>query len=145
MKAIPMILAAVLANLALCDAANADVGQCHVMCYCGLDGQLDAPQQKELGGKIMKAHMSSGQSDFHIVFVCLISRMPEQPDALYRIEDTALGAGEYPVHGYRLTAPSVQGMRYAVAEVEAAFKNSRVHQLKNGFRTKSPKTPLYKE
>ena len=129
----------------LCDVAKADVGQCYVMCICGIDGQLNAEQQREVGRRIMKAHEASGQSDSHIVFICLISRNRDDKGVLYRISETAVGAGDYPMGGYWITAPDFNGVRHAVAEVEMAFKQSRIHQLRPGARDEAVDVPIYKE
>lgn len=145
MKRLAPFVMSIVSCLAPGNSVLADVGQCYVMCVCGIEGQLDARQQHEVGTRIMEAHMASGQSDGHIVFVCLISTNSTDGEMLYSIETTAVGDGDYPVHGYQITAPNFEGTRHAVAEIEAASAHSRIHQLQEGVRTEVLERPLYEE
>ena len=139
----PSIIPAVCAILMMCEDIKADVGQCWVMFVFSVEDQLNAEQLQEVGRSIMRAHEKSRQSDGHILFICLISRNRQEREILYRIDKTAMGTGIDPVHGYRITASNFLGIQHAVAEVEAAFRQGRIYQVKSGARKNALDEALY--
>ena len=103
-------------------SARADVGQCSVLFYympSAHKSHLNAKQQDEIGERLMKAHMSSGGSDRHTVFVCYLTS--DDTDVIYRItepKDKFEPASEM----YRISARDFTAMREAIAVVEQEFK-----------------------
>ena len=127
-----------------CQTAEADVGACWVMFVYVPEAPLTAEQQQEIGRRLMRAHHLSDISDMHAAFVCYIDIYAKaNPRTLYRIGETQVGLSGG-VTAYTLTAPSFRGLQKAVVEVEAAFKQNDVFELKSGIRTKASKIPVLK-
>ena len=122
----------------------ADVGACWIMFAYHHKVPLNAKQQKELGSRLLDAHVGSSESDGHILFMCEIdTHDSDEPKALYRIRETYADVG-HKLNGFRLSAPDFKGLQQAVREVEQASKQNSINGLKAGARTKVMSEPLYK-
>ncbi|MGY8769166.1 MAG: hypothetical protein ACKVH8_12170 [Pirellulales bacterium] len=123
---------------------HADVGNCCVMFVYNPKLQMDAKQQKEIGNRLMDAHVGSSYSDGHILFVCFLdTNKYRETGVLYRIRETYADFGHH-LKGYRLSSPDFNGLRLAVSEVEMASKDNSISSLKAGARKKVLSAPLYK-
>ncbi len=127
--------------ITLGQAARADLANCFVMAICSGDKQLSAEQQRQIGERIARAHEQSRASAEDMMFMVWIGR--QSPDEVYIIGEANVKFGDWPVPGYRITAPDFAGLLQAVAEVEQAFKVNRIFDLKSGVRTQQPDSPLY--
>lgn len=108
---------------------------------------LDARQQEEVGKRLMDAHAASTASDGHILFICYVDKgATGETGVLYRISETYAEVG-HRVNGYRLEAPSFDGLRLAVREVELASKEkwAGITSLRSGPRKVVLPSPLYKK
>ena len=145
MRILPSVASATLLLMSLtCHPVHADVGQCWVMFVYHLTPKLklDASQQEEIGKRLMDAHAASSESDGHILFVCYVDT--GETGVLYRISETYAEVG-HRVNGYRLVAPSFDGLRLAVREVELASKENNITALGSGPRKKVLPSPVYKK
>ena len=103
--------------------ACADVGGCEVwFAYAPSThkSHLNAKQQDEIGERLTQAHMRSGGSDRHIVFICYL-KSDDNSDEIYCISE--------PKHKiepasdiYQITARDFTAMREAITVVEQEFK-----------------------
>ena len=123
-------------------SAHADVGNCSVLFAYTPESPLDAKQQTEIGKRLLDAHIASSESDGHIAFICRIDTGDTGVKGkLYRIRETKVDG----VTGYDLSAPSFDGLRLAVREVEQASKINSIYGLKSGAREKVSSAPFLKE
>lgn len=103
-------------------SARADVGQCTVLFHyvpSAHKSHLNAKQQDEIGERLMKAHMSSGGSDRHTVFICYLTS--DDSDVIYRITEPKHKI-EPASEIYQITARDFTAMREAIAVMEQEFK-----------------------
>jgi hypothetical protein len=136
------VFSAILMIVLHIQSAHADVGSCFVLFAYTPESPLDAKQQTEIGKRLLDAHMASSESDGHIAFICRIDTGDTGlKGKLYRIRETRIDG----VTGYGLSAPTFDGLRLAVREVEQASKINSIYGLKSGAREKVSSAPFLKE
>ena len=134
-----MVLVALLMRL---NTAHADLANCIVLCRA--DDLLDKTQQKAVSKPIYDAYSGSDNSADDLVFI--INIYGTYPKGGYSLGSAKLTLyGTWPIYGYEIQAADLEGVCSGIAEIEKAFADGRIYDLKTGHRDGPVEKPIYKE